>query len=227
MYIVGVIMAWQYSLQKGLKLFGKEGKKAAMSELMQLHNMETYYPVHAHELTRQQRIDALSSLIFFTQKQDGRMKGWTCVNRSKQMRWISKDSATSPMVATESVMITAAIEGYELRHEITLDIPWAMWSCSWRVNWLRWWCWWIQNCTDPLSSWHQRMKNYCMFKWRQQCMVYCGEHYRSTWGWYKILRSSGLSSIRMTLVWQIEQSKGLRWQWHGTWMIWRYHIIVK
>jgi hypothetical protein len=42
------------------------------------------------------------------------------------MRWISKDSATSPMVATESVMITAAIEGYELRHEITLDIPWAM-----------------------------------------------------------------------------------------------------
>ena len=28
MYIVGVIMAQQYSLRKGLKLFGKEGKKA-------------------------------------------------------------------------------------------------------------------------------------------------------------------------------------------------------
>ena len=54
MYIVGVI----------LKLFGKEGKKAAMSELTQLHDMETYYPVHAHELTWQQWIDALSSLIF-------------------------------------------------------------------------------------------------------------------------------------------------------------------
>lgn len=51
MYIVGVIMAQQCSLHKGLKLFGKEGKKAAILELTQLHDMQTYYPVHAHELT--------------------------------------------------------------------------------------------------------------------------------------------------------------------------------
>jgi hypothetical protein len=87
--------------------------------------METYHPVHAHELTRQQRIDALSSLIFLTQKRDGRVKGRTCINGSKQRRWISKDAAVSPTVATESVMITAAIEAYELRRVITLDIPGA------------------------------------------------------------------------------------------------------
>ena len=68
MYFIGVIMAQQYSLRKGLKLFGKEVKKVAKSELTQLHDMETYYPVHAHKLTRQQRIDALSSLIFLTKK---------------------------------------------------------------------------------------------------------------------------------------------------------------
>ncbi len=68
MYIMDVIMAQQYSLRKGLKLFGNEGKEAAMSELTQLHGMETYYPVHAHKLTRQQRIDELSLLIFLTQK---------------------------------------------------------------------------------------------------------------------------------------------------------------
>ncbi len=68
MYIMDVIMAQQYSLCKGLKLFGKEGNEVAMSELTQLHDMETYYPVHAHKLTRQQRIDALSLLIFLTQK---------------------------------------------------------------------------------------------------------------------------------------------------------------
>ncbi len=83
MYIIGVIMAQQYSLRKGLKPFCKEGKEAAMSELTQLHDMETYYSVHAHELTRQQRIDALSSLIFLTQKQDGKVKGCTCMNGSK------------------------------------------------------------------------------------------------------------------------------------------------
>eukprot|EP00804_Cyclotella_cryptica_P007868 CCRYP_001430-RB/>CCRYP_001430-RB protein AED:0.37 eAED:0.34 QI:0/0/0/1/0.25/0/5/0/757 len=125
MYIVGMIMAQQYSLRKGLKLFGKEGKKAAMSELTQLHEMDAYYPVHAHELTRQQRIEALSSLIFLTQKRGGRVKGRTCVNGSKQRRWISKGSATSPMVTTESMMIMAAIEAFELRRMITLDIPGA------------------------------------------------------------------------------------------------------
>ena len=74
-YIVGVIMAQQYSLQKGLKRFGKEEKKAAMSELTQLHDVQTYYPVQAHELTWQQRIDALSSLTFLMQKRDGQVKG--------------------------------------------------------------------------------------------------------------------------------------------------------
>lgn len=86
MYIVGVIMAQQFSLQQGMKFFGKKGKEAAMSKLTQLHDMQTYHPVRAHELTRQQRIDALSSLIFLMQKRDGRVKGQTCVNGSKQRR---------------------------------------------------------------------------------------------------------------------------------------------
>lgn len=55
-----------------------------MSELTQLHDMIKYYPVHAHELTTQKCLDALSSLIFLTQKQDRRVKERTCVNGSSR-----------------------------------------------------------------------------------------------------------------------------------------------
>ena len=68
MHVVGVIMAQQYTIQKGLKLFGDGGRQAVMKELTQLHNMATYTPMHAHELTREQRVQALLSLMFLMQK---------------------------------------------------------------------------------------------------------------------------------------------------------------
>ena len=38
-------MVEQYSINKGLKLFGKEGKKAVTKELSQMHDMIVYTPV--------------------------------------------------------------------------------------------------------------------------------------------------------------------------------------
>jgi hypothetical protein len=58
LHIIGVIMAKQYSIKKGLKVFGKEGEKAVTKELSQMHDMVVYTPVHAHELTREQKPSA-------------------------------------------------------------------------------------------------------------------------------------------------------------------------
>jgi hypothetical protein len=124
-HVVGVIMAQQYTIRKGLKLFGDGGRQAVTKELTQLHNMATYTPMHKHELTREQRVQALSSLMFLTQKRDGRIKGRACANGSKQREYISKESATSPTVATDSLMITAAIDVIEMRDIVALDIPGA------------------------------------------------------------------------------------------------------
>ena len=44
----------------------KGRKEAAMSKLTQLHDMSTYDLIHAHELTKQQCMDALSSPVFLT-----------------------------------------------------------------------------------------------------------------------------------------------------------------
>jgi hypothetical protein len=46
MHMLGVIMAQQYNIQKGIKLFGDEGRKSVSKELQQLHDMHTYEPVH-------------------------------------------------------------------------------------------------------------------------------------------------------------------------------------
>ena len=125
MHVVGVIMAQQYTIRKGLKLFGDGGRLAVKKELTQLHDMVTYTLMHAHELTREQRVQALSSLMFLMQKQIGNIKVRACANGSKQREYINKESATSPTVATDSLMITAAIDAVELRDVVTLDIPGA------------------------------------------------------------------------------------------------------
>ena len=75
MYSVGVIKVQQYSLSKGLQLFRKMGRQSAMSKLTQLHDRSTYYLVHAHELTKQQRLDALSSLTSHKNAMDGSKEG--------------------------------------------------------------------------------------------------------------------------------------------------------
>ncbi len=59
-HVLGVILATQYSVKKVIQLFGEQGKQSAASELQQLHNMVIFIPLHAHELTREQRKQALA-----------------------------------------------------------------------------------------------------------------------------------------------------------------------
>ncbi len=59
MHIVGVIMAQQYTIRKGLKLLGDGGRLAVKKELTQLHDMAMYTSMHVHELTWEQRVQAL------------------------------------------------------------------------------------------------------------------------------------------------------------------------
>ena len=50
-HILGVIMAQQYSLRKGIELFGKRAEVAAVDELSQIHHMATYTPMDHTKLT--------------------------------------------------------------------------------------------------------------------------------------------------------------------------------
>jgi hypothetical protein len=122
--VLGIIMA-QMSLKEGLRLFGERAENGATKEMKQLHDMKTFFPRDARSLSRDERVKALSSLIFLKEKASGEIKGRTCINGAPQREYIKKEDAASPTVATDSVFITGAIDAHEERHNASCDLPGA------------------------------------------------------------------------------------------------------
>jgi len=57
---LGIVML-QMSLKEGLKIWGKKGKKSAVREMTQLHDINTFISRDAKRLTREGRTRALSA----------------------------------------------------------------------------------------------------------------------------------------------------------------------
>jgi hypothetical protein len=58
----------QYSLKVGLHQFAERGDATVMKELSQLHVIECFRPMDVRKLTREDRRNALTSLIILTEK---------------------------------------------------------------------------------------------------------------------------------------------------------------
>ena len=65
----------------------------------------------------------MESLIFLTEKKNGRIKARTCANGSTQKEYIDRDETASLTALTESHLITAVIDAKQRRDIITADIP--------------------------------------------------------------------------------------------------------
>jgi hypothetical protein len=65
----------QYNLKPGLRKFGRQGQTVAVKELTQFHEMDTWKPIHAEKLTREEKMKALLLLLFLKEKQTGDNKG--------------------------------------------------------------------------------------------------------------------------------------------------------
>jgi len=113
----------QYNLKPGLRKFGKRGQTAAVKELTQLHVIDTLKPVHAEKLSREEKMKALSSLLFLKEKTTGDIKGRACINGAPQRGYIAKEEAASPTVSTESTFITALIAAHERWVLRCYDVP--------------------------------------------------------------------------------------------------------
>ena len=70
---------------------------------------------------------ALSSLLFTTEKRDGRIKSRKCAIGSKQQKSEGYDKATgsSPTVSTDGLIVITAIDAHNERDVATIDIPTA------------------------------------------------------------------------------------------------------
>jgi hypothetical protein len=120
--VVAAIMT-QLSLKAGMKEWGKKGFKAAHYEMKQLHLRKTFKPNHWRELSKAQRQTVLESHMFLKFKRDGKIKGRTVAGGNKQHDFISKEDASSPTVATESVLLSYIIDAEEHRDVNVVDIP--------------------------------------------------------------------------------------------------------
>ena len=70
-HIVGVIFSQNFSLKKRLEFFRGKVDAELHKELLQIHKMDTYEPVHKSDLTFEDRKKALASLMFITKKRNG------------------------------------------------------------------------------------------------------------------------------------------------------------
>jgi hypothetical protein len=122
MAVWGYIMT-QYNLKPGLRKFGQRGAKAAVSELTQLHIMDTWAVMDPGQMTKEDRAKALLPLLFLKEKRCGKIKGQACINGAPQQAYIPKEEAVSPTVSTESIFITAAVAASKKRHVWCYDIP--------------------------------------------------------------------------------------------------------
>ena len=120
--VVAAIMT-QLSLKVGLKEWGDKAHNAAASEMKQLHLRNTFKPKHWRDLTELQRKMVLESHMFLKEKRSGEIKGRTVAGGNKQRDYISKEDASSPTVATESVLLTCIIDAEEERDVAVIDIP--------------------------------------------------------------------------------------------------------
>jgi hypothetical protein len=120
--VVAAIMT-QLSLKSGLREWGDKAYIAVESEMKQLHFRNTFKPMHWSELSTIQRQTVLESHMFLKEKRDGKIKGRTVAGGNKQRDYISKEDASSPTVATESVLLSCIINAEEERDVAVIDIP--------------------------------------------------------------------------------------------------------
>ena len=121
----GLILAHlfiQFSLKQGLKKYGKKGEKSVMKELRSLHDLKAWIPLDHKKLTREQRLQALTTVVFLKEKRDGSLKTRACVNGLPQRKIWSKDDAASPTPHLESVLLSAGIAAWERRMVRCFDV---------------------------------------------------------------------------------------------------------
>jgi hypothetical protein len=115
----------QYTLKRGLKEFGNDGIVALGKEMEQLHTRKVAKPADESNLTRDQKWATLQYLMFLSKKRCGRVKARGCADGRKQRKTTSKEDASAPTVAIESVMLSATVDAMEGCDIVTVDIPGA------------------------------------------------------------------------------------------------------
>ena len=83
-YFINHVVLTQYGMQKGLQVFDDRGLTAIKKEIQQFHDLDVISPINVNTMTKQQKSQALSYLMFLKEKRDGNSKGRGCADGRKQ-----------------------------------------------------------------------------------------------------------------------------------------------
>ena len=124
-HMLGMVLVQQYNLKKVLELFVDQAEEATKNELQQIHEFGMHIPMDAKFISLEDKIRALSSLMFFVDKHNGRVKTQKCAVGSKQRNfpgYVRLDWAY-PTVTADGVVITSTIEAHEGCDVAVVDLP--------------------------------------------------------------------------------------------------------
>ena len=114
----------QYYYTKGIKIFEHAGYKATKQELDEnliCRNCVEVLPMA--KLDDDIKKKDLNYLMFFKQKQCGKIKTQGCANGRQQHEYISKDESSSPTVSNYTLMCSCLMSAIKQQHMVTCDIP--------------------------------------------------------------------------------------------------------
>ena len=90
----------QYSVKKGIQVFGEAGITAVKEELQQLETRKVMEPIAGNEMTREEKMVCLQYLMFLKQKRSGKIKGRGCADGRKQREFTTKEESSEPTIST-------------------------------------------------------------------------------------------------------------------------------
>ena len=123
---VNTCFAQQVSAYKGIKEYGERAIVVMTKELIQLdkgavRNKPVIEAISYETLTDDDKRKVLDAVNIIELKRDGRLKGWSCANGSKQRSYLSEyDSVASPTVSLEGIITKLLIGAYEGRKHISV-----------------------------------------------------------------------------------------------------------
>ena len=121
----------QMPAKKGIKLFKERDIAAIYKEFKQLDegavpNKPVVLPQDPSKLTREEKSRALEAVNLIKEKRNGKIKGRTCADGSKQKHYLKDgEDFTSPTISLEALFTTMLIDIFEGRDIATFDIPGA------------------------------------------------------------------------------------------------------
>ena len=123
-HIIGFILVQQYGIKKGIELFVEKSDAAVVKELTQIHELETYEPIMASDLSWEEKKKALESLLFITEKRNGDIKARKVADGSKQRTYNAYDKAdgSSPTVTTEIIFLNGVVDAHKGQEVAVIDV---------------------------------------------------------------------------------------------------------